>query len=155
MVMKNDSVQKRVADILGERPTIIWFGLLPFLIKPVTYNQIWDIGEITQNLPDLTQDKVKGLLDVSATLLFHAESKRMADVAVITMFRSSWMRWLFGNFVKKRLTVSRYKKLQDYMAKTMDAAFFLHTIIFLKGLKEVTKPTNMPEATVPGQPSVE
>lgn len=79
----------------------------------------------------------------------------MADVAVITMFRSSWMRWLFGNFVKKRLTVSRYKKLQDYMAKTMDAAFFLHTIIFLKGLKEVTKPTNMPEATVPGQPSVE
>lgn len=153
--MKNESVQKRVANILGERPTIIWFGLLPFFIKPVTYNQIWDIGEITQNLPDLTQDKVKGLLDVSATLHFHAESRRMADVAVITMFRSSWMRWLFGGFIKKRLTVSRYKKLQDYLAKTMDAAFFLHTIIFLKGLKEVTKPTNTPEATAHGQPLAE
>lgn len=113
--MKNESVQKRVADIIGERPIIIWFGLLPFFVRPITYNQIWDIGEITQSLPTLTQDKVQGLLDVSATLEFHAEAKKKADIAVLTMFRSSWMRWLFNGFVKKRLTVNRYKKLQNYL----------------------------------------
>lgn len=153
--MKNESVQKRVADIIGERPIIIWFGLLPFFVRPITYNQIWDIGEITQSLPTLTQDKVQGLLDVSATLEFHAEAKKKADIAVLTMFRSSWMRWLFSGFVKKRLTVNRYKKLQNYMAKTMDAAFFLHTIIFLKGLSEVTKTTNIAEVIAPGAPSAE
>lgn len=153
--MKNESVQKRVADIIGERPIIIWFGLLPFFVRPITYNQIWDIGEITQSLPTLTQDKVQGLLDVSATLEFHAEAKKKADIAVLTMFRSSWMRWLFSGFVKKRLTVNRYKKLQNYMAKTMDAAFFLHTIIFLKGLSEVTKTTNTAEVIAPGAPSAE
>lgn len=153
--MKNESVQKRVADIIGERPIIIWFGLLPFFVRPITYNQIWDIGGITQSLPTLTQDKVQGLLDVSATLEFHAEAKKKADIAVLTMFRSSWMRWLFSGFVKKRLTVNRYKKLQNYMAKTMDAAFFLHTIIFLKGLSEVTKTTNTAEVIAPGAPSAE
>lgn len=153
--MKDENVQKRVADTIGERPTIIWFGMLPFFVSPITYNQIWDIGEITKDLPNITQDKINGLSDVSATLLFHEESGKMAEIAVLTMFRSSCMRWLFGGFIKKRLTVRRYKKLQDYMAKTMDATFFLHTIIFLKGLNEITKTTNTPEATLPGQPSAE
>ena len=153
--MKDENVQKRVADTIGERPTIIRFSLLPFFVYPITYNQIWDIGEITKDLPEITQDKVKGLLDVSATLLFHGESKKMAEIAVLTMFRSSWMRWLFGGYIKKRLTVRRYKKLQDYMAKTMDATFFLHTIIFLKGLNEITRTTNTPEVTPLGQPSAE
>ena len=153
--MKDENVQKRVADTIGERPTIIRFGLLPFFVYPITYNQIWDIGEITKDLPEITQDKVKGLLDVSATLLFPGESKKMAEIAVLTMFRSSWMRWLFGGYIKKRLTVRRYKKLQDYMAKTMDATFFLHTIIFLKGLNEITRTTNTPEVTPLGQPSAE
>ena len=132
--MKDENVQKRVSDTIGERPTIIRFGLLPFFVYPITYNQIWD---------------------VSATLLFHGESKKMAEIAVLTMFRSSWMRWLFGGYIKKRLTVRRYKKLQDYMAKTMDATFFLHTIIFLKGLNEITRTTNTPEVTPLGQPSAE
>ena len=153
--MKDENVQKRVSDTIGERPTIIRFGLLPFFVYPITYNQIWDIGEITKDLPEITQDKVKDLLDVSATLLFHGESKKMAEIAVLTMFRSSWMRWLFGGYIKKRLTVRRYKKLQDYMAKTMDATFFLHTIIFLKGLNEITRTTNTPEVTPLGQPSAE
>lgn len=150
--MKEDNVQKRVADVLGERPVIIWFGLLPFFVKPITYNQIFDVGEITQKLPHVTQDKVQGLSEVSATLLFYEESKKVADIAVLIMFRSTWMRKLFGPFIKKRLTVSKYKKLQNYLAKMMDASFFLQTIIFLRGLNEITKTTNTPEVIAHGQP---
>lgn len=133
----------------------IWFGMLPFIVKPLTLVQIWDIGAISKDMPEVEQEKIDKLNAVSATLLYSGEAKKMADIAVLTMLRSVLMRWLFGSYIKKRLTIRKYKRLQDYMANTMDASFFLSTIIFLKGLNETTKTTNIAEVIVPGQQLVE
>lgn len=148
--MEKDNVQKKVANTISERPIIIWFGCLPFIVRPLTFTQLFEIGAISKDMPEVDQNKVDGRTNVSATLLYYEEARRMSDIAVMTIFRSVWGRTLFGKFIKKRLTVRKYKKLQDYMAQTMDATFFLSTIIFLKGLNETTKPTNTPEATALG-----
>lgn len=140
---------------MSERPIFIWFGFIPFLVRPLTFTQIYDLGSISKDMPEIEQQRVDGRTNVSATLLYYEEASRMSEIAVMAIFRSVWMRKLFRKFIKKRLTVRKYKKLQDYMAQTMDATFFLSTIIFLKGLNETTKPTNTPEAIVPGQPLVE
>lgn len=153
--MEKDNVQKKVANTISERPIIIWFGCLPFIVRPLTFTQLFEIGAISKDMPEVDQNKVDGRTNVSATLLYYEEARRMSDIAVMTTFRSVWGRKLFGKFIKKRLTVRKYKKLQDYMAQTMDATFFLSTIIFLKGLNETTKPTNTPEATVLGAQSAE
>lgn len=155
MKMEKDNVQKKVANTMAERPIILWFGCFPFMVRPLTFTQLFDIGSISKDMPEVEQKKIDGRTNVSATLLYYEEAPRMADIAVMTIFRSAWKRKLFGKFIKKRLTVSKYKKLQDYMAQTMDATFFLSTIIFLKGLNETTKPTNTPEATVLGAQSAE
>lgn len=153
--MEKDNVQKQVANAVAERPIIIWFGFIPFVVKPLTFTQLFDIGSISKDMPEVDQQKIDGRTNVSATLMYYEESAKMAEIAVMTIFRSIWKRRIFGGFVKKRLTVRKYKKLQDYMAQTMDATFFLSTIIFLKGLNEMTKPTNTPGVIAPGQQLVE
>ena len=153
--MEKDNVQKEVANTMSERPILIWFGFIPFLVRPLTFTQIYDLGSISKDMPEVEQQRVDGRTNVSATLLYYEEAPRMSEIAVMTIFRSVWMRKLFRKFIKKRLTVRKYKKLQNYMARTMDATFFLSTIIFLKGLNETTKTTNTPEVTAPGQRLVE
>ena len=148
--MEKDNVQKQVADTIAERPIFLWFGMIPFMVRPLTFTQLFDIGSISKDMKEVDQAKLNGRTSVSATLVYYEEADRMSDIAVMTIFRSVWKRKLFGGFIKKRLTVRKYKKLQDYMAQTMDATFFLSTIIFLKGLNETTKPTNTPEATALG-----
>ena len=149
--MEKDNVQKRVADTIAERPIFLWFGMIPFMVRPLTFTQLFDIGSISKDMKEVDQSKLNGRTSLSATLVYYEEADRMSDIAVMTIFRTTWKRKLFGKFIKKRLTVRKYKKLQDYMAQTMDATFFLSTIIFLKGLNETTKPTNTPEATALGQ----
>lgn len=75
-------------------------------------------------MKEVDQSKLNGRTSVSATLVYYEEADRMSDIAVMTIFRTTWKRKLFGKFIKKRLTVRKYKKLQDYMAQTMDATFF-------------------------------
>lgn len=145
------SVQKETAKVIAERPLIIWFGCFPFIVKPLTLIQLWDIGAVTVNMPEVDQEKLKNLNSVSASLLYSDEAKKMSDIAAILIFRSTWKRKLFSGFIRKRLTMKKYKKLQNFMAHSMDATFFLSTIIFLKGVNEPTKPTNTPEATALGQ----
>lgn len=153
--MQENDVQKKAANIINERPILIWFGLIPFVVSPLTYGQIQDIGAIAVDMPEIDIQKIDGVNAVAAAFTFSGESKKIKDIAVAVMFRSMWKRKLFGSFIKKRLTVSRFKRLQDYMAQTMDATFFLTTIIFLKGISQTTKTTNTPEATAHGQQSAE
>lgn len=153
--MQENDVQKKAADTVNERPILIWFGLIPFVVSPLTFGQIEDIGAIAVDMPEIDIEKIDGMNAVAAALSFSGESGKMKDIAVVVMFRSMKMRKLFGSFIKKRLTVSRFKKLQNYMAEKMDATFFLTTIIFLKGINQMTKTTNTPEATALGVSSAE
>lgn len=154
--INDESVQGRTVEAIAERPIIVFLGCIPFIVRPITLTQIWEIGNVVKDMVQIEKEKVENIIsDVAAVLSYSKEGANIADIVVLFMFRSSWMRWLFGNYVKKRLTVKKHKKIQNFMARTMDPAFFLSTIIFLRGITELTKPTNTAEAIAPGQPSAE
>ena len=44
--MEKDNVQKQVADTIAERPIFLWFGMIPFMVRPLTFTQLFDIGSI-------------------------------------------------------------------------------------------------------------
>lgn len=154
--VNDESVQGRTVEAFAERPIIVFFGCIPFLVRPITLTQIWEIGNIVKDMTPIEKEKVENIIsDVAAVLSYSNEGASIADIVVLFMFRSTWGRWLFGNFVKKRLTVKKHKKIQNFMARSMDPAFFLSTIIFLRGITELTKPTNTAEVIAPGPQSAE
>lgn len=109
-------------DVRATYYSLVW--LPPILVRPITFTQIYDLGSVSKDMPEVEQQKIDGRTNVSATLMYYEEASRMSEIAVMTIFRSVWMRKLFRKYIKKRLTVHKYKKLQDYMAQTMDANFF-------------------------------
>lgn len=154
--VNDESVQGRTVEAFAERPIIVFLGCIPFFIKPITLTQIWEIGNVVKDMSQIEKEKVENIVsDVAAVLSYSNEGANIADIIVLFMFRSTWMRWLFGNYVKKRLTVKKHKKIQNFMARSMDPAFFLSTIIFLRGITELTKPTNTAEVIAPGPQSAE
>lgn len=154
--VENENIQERTVEAFAERSMIMFLGCIPFVIRPITLTQIWEIGNIVKDMVPIEKEKVENIIsDVAAVLSYSKEGINIANIIVLFMFRSTWMRWLFGNYVKKRLTVKKHKKIQNFMARSMDPAFFLSTIIFLRGITELTKPTNTAEAIVPGPQSVE
>ena len=140
-------------DTLSEKPRLIRFGFLFFRMKPLTLAQIWEVGGI------LEQQEIKavdGDVNVIAEMLERVDNIKAAqEIAVAMLFRGSLSRWLFGRFVKSRLTMERYQQMMEYYLMTLRAAFFLISITSLKGVKEMTKRTNTAEATVLGDSSVE
>nr|DAE61711.1 MAG TPA: hypothetical protein [Caudoviricetes sp.] len=154
--VEGENIQERTVEAFAERPMIVFLGCIPFVIRPITLTQIWEIGNIVKDMIPIEKEKVENIIsDVAAVLSYSKEGINIANIIVLFMFRSRWMRWLFGNYVKKRLTVKKHKKIQNFMARSMDPAFFLSTIIFLRGITELTKPTNIAEAIVPGPQLVE
>lgn len=149
--VKDESVQRRTVEALAERPIIVFFGCIPFVIRPITITQIWEIGNVVKDMVQIEKEKIENIFsDVAAILAYSGEGVHLSEITVLFMFRSEWMRRLYGSFIKKRLTVKKHKKIQNFMARSMDPAFFLSTIIFLRGISELTKPTNIQEATAPG-----
>lgn len=144
---------KLTSDTLSEKPRLIRFGFLFFQMKPLTLAQIWEVGGI------LEQQEIKAIdgdVNVIAEMLERVDNIKAAqEIAVAMLFRGSLSRWLFGRFVKSRLTMARYQKMMEYYLMTIRAAFFLISITSLKGVKEMTKRTNTAEATVLGDSSVE
>ena len=144
---------KVTSDTLSEKPRLIRFGFLFFRMKPLTLAQIWEVGGI------LEQQEIKavdGDVNVIAEMLERVDNIKAAqEIAVAMLFRGSLSRWLFGRFVKSRLTMERYQQMMEYSLMTLRAAFFLISITSLKGVKEMTKRTNTAEATVLGDSSAE
>ena len=149
--VKDESVQGRTVEAMAERPIIVFFGCIPFIVRPITITQIWEIGDVVKDMSQIEKEKIENIMgDIAAILSYSHEGVHMAEITVLFMFRSVLMRKLFGSFVKKRLTVKKHKKIQNFMVRSMDPAFFLSTIIFLRGISELTKPTNTPEVKAPG-----
>ena len=144
---------KVTSDTLSEKPRLIRFGFLFFRMKPLTLAQIWEVGGILEQ-QEITA--VDGDVNVIAEMLERVDNIKAAqEIAVAMLFRGSLSRWLFGRFVKSRLTMERYQQMMEYYLMTLRAAFFLISITSLKGVKEMTKRTNTAEATVLGDSSAE
>lgn len=137
-----------VADTITEKPTLVFIGVLPVIIRPLTMAQIYEIGAI---LEDVEGIDVEG--DFNPVVKMLSEYKNIdvcTKVCNIILFKSPVKRWMFGRYVKKHLTMASYRRIIEYAATAFGAAFFLTSFTFLKGAKEVTKKTNTAEAIASG-----
>lgn len=156
-MVKRETTIQQTADTVTEMPMFITFGLIPFMIRPVTLGQLQYIGAAAERLTGIEFNE-KNLNAIAAALYaVSREGNRedLLDVVVYAMFRSRWMRWLFRKHINKHLTMCKYEKVLMYMATHVRATFFLTSLFFLKGIVEIAKPTNTPEAKAPGQSSEE
>lgn len=133
------TVEQRVADAIKERGFWMRIGRIPFYVRPVTYGQIVDLSaEVSAmeeaRMPEHEYDIFNHVLKIGGN------GRHIARVAAIVLFRSAFMRFLLGGYVRKHLTVAKYKRLSEFITASMDPAFFLSTTIFLKGLNQ-TAPT--------------
>lgn len=144
---------KTTSDVISEKPRLIRFGFLFFVMRPLTLSQIWEIGAI------LEEEEMKPVGDganVIAAMLERLDNMKAAQRIIVTMlFRSSVLRLVFGWFIKRNLTMERYQLMMEYYLMTIRAAFFLISFTSLKGMKEITKQTNTAEATALGDSLVE
>lgn len=147
--MKQEEKQK-VSNALSEASMMMKVGLLRIRIRPLTLAQIFDMGAAANdiNSDDLQQmDKV----NIIAVLMKHYQDARaMQQVFLVCAYRKKWKRWLFGKYIKPRLTVDHFSKLLTIIASTFNANFFLTSIIFLSQTKIMTEPN---QTTAHGQSS--
>lgn len=144
---------RKTSNTISEKPMYIRFGWLVFKIKPATLLQIYEAGS---ELEETNSLDLKGKINpVEVLLKSYKDIDIASKIVVILMFRSLLCRLLFGRFVRHRLDMYKYQKIMDYSVLSFNATFFLTNFTFLKGVREVTKPTNTPEATARGDSSEE
>lgn len=139
---------KKTSDVITEKPLLIRFGLLFFVLKPMTMAQIYEIGALVEKTEEI--DLNGNFNPIVKMLSQYRDIKTCSQVATVMLFRSLWMRKLFGWYVRHHMTMKRYQSIIEYGAITFRAAFFLTSFSFLKGTKETTKTTNTAAATVHG-----
>lgn len=145
---------KQTSDVISEKPILLRFGFLWFLMRPLTLSQIYEIGAIVQNIEEVNLPEGE-FNPVVEMLRRYTDMKICSSIVVKMLFRRKLKRILFGWYVKKHLTMAKYKKVIEFGAMSFQAAFFLTSFTFLKGTKEVTKQTNTESVTHLGDSSVE
>lgn len=147
------NTQEKVAETISEKPRFIRFGIIPFMVRPATLTQIWEVGALVQ---DMNYTEMHGRVNTLQVLLeSHNDVRLCSQLVIILVFRSKLMRILLGWYVRHHLNVSRFKEVVNFMAVSFNATFFLTTFIFLKGTRQITTPTNTQEATARGDSSEE
>lgn len=141
----------KTADVITEKPIWMRFGLLYFVLRPMTMAQIYEVGALVEKTEGLA---LKGEFNPIVEMLSrYQDVNTCSQVATIMLFRSRLMRKLFGWYVRHNMTMSRYKQIIEFGAITFQAGFFLTSFSFLRGAKETTKMTNTAEATALGDSS--
>ena len=141
------SVQK-TADVITEKPKYMRFGLLYFVLRPMTMAQIYEVGALVEKTEGIDlQGEFNPIVEM---LSRYRDVDTCSKVATIMLFRSRLMRTLFGRYVRHHMTMNRYKEIIEFGAITFQAGFFLTSFSFLRGTKETTKMTNTAEVTALG-----
>ena len=149
---EEEEKKKRASDVLSEKAIWLNIGWLWFLLRPLTLGQIYEMGAIAVSI-DADDIDMNRRVNVLAEMINHYEdADRMRRAAVVMLFRSRIMRWLFGWYVRRRITVAVFQKIISYTARTFDVNFFLTSIIFLRRITIMTEPK---PTTAHGQSSEE
>lgn len=144
--------KKQVAETLTERSQIMRVGLIPFRLRPLTLAQIYEMGVFASQI-DAESLKGKERVQVLAEVVAHHEDARlMIKIFLICLFRTKLCRFLFGRYIRKRLTVMKMQQLIMYLSQSINANFFLTSIIFLRQTATITEPS---QTTAHGQWSEE
>lgn len=142
----NKNEEKSTAGAITEKPIFVFFGMIPFLVRPMTLAQIWQIGE---KIGDIEEINIEGEFNpYQKVFSMFKDVKNANEITPIIVFRSRLMRKIFGRFIRKRMTMKKYNELLQYASLSFDASFFLQSITFLKGCSQTT--TNTKEAIVLG-----
>jgi hypothetical protein len=141
---------RKVSDTVTERGVWVRIGVLPFYIKPMTLAQLYTIGATIQHIsvPDWGEDEKINV--VAEMLNRYRDAHLCSRFAVQMIFRSPIMRIVFGAYIRHNLTIDKYAQIIRFGTQSIDPAFFLTNITFLKGVKAVTKMTNIPSPTARG-----
>lgn len=139
--MKN-STQK----VFSETGVWIRFGWLPFYVRPLTLNQIWEIGEEVGKCEKLD---IEGTFNsIEKMLAAHRDIRVLQNVVRKAVFRTSAMRFLLGWYIRRHTTMNRYKQVIEFCAQSFNAPFFFQSMTFLNGAKKTA--TNTREVQAPG-----
>lgn len=142
----NNGKKNSTAGAITERPIFVCIGMIPFLVRPMTLAQIWQIGE---KIGDINEIEIEEEFNPYQKVFSMFKDVRNAnEITPIIVFRSRLMRKIFGGFLRKRMTMNKYNKLLQYASLSFDASFFLQSITFLKGCSQTA--TNTKEATALG-----
>lgn len=133
------TAEQRVAEAINEKGKWIKIGWMPFYMRPITYGQIADLSaEVSQLEGFNEEDEGKPLFSVA--MKHGKDFTQMCSVVCAAIFRSKWTRYIFGRYLRRHLTGNHFRKVQEYIFVSVDPAFFLQSIIFLKGMNR-TEPT--------------
>ena len=147
------SLEKRkIAETLTERSVWMRIGLLLIRLRPLTFGQIFEMGEFVNDM-DGNDIDTKALLNATAAMLKkHGNAPLMQEIFLISAFRRRWKRRLFRRYIFKRLTVRHFQKAMEIITNAYTTNFFLTSIIFLSQTKPMTEPK---PTTARGQQSEE
>lgn len=130
------TAEQRVAEAINEKGKWLKVGWIPFYVRPMTYGQIADLSAEVSQLSSLDSD-VDGGSMLSIAMKRGKDFAQLVNVAGVAMFRNKWLRRFFSGYLRRHLATKHYKKLQELIFTSVDPAFFLQTIIFLKGMNKM------------------
>jgi hypothetical protein len=154
-ISQQRQLQQQIAQTLTERSIWVRFGWLLLRVRPLTLAQLYRIGEI---VADIDQCDFKGAERINPTkvaLERYSDFQLCQQVAVHIIFRSRLWRTLLGRFIRSRLTMPKYQQLIAFATHSMNASFFLTSLLSLKGIKQMTQPTRTANQTAHGDSWVE
>src|SRR5574344_1545338 len=129
------NTQEKVAETISESAKMIRFGIIPFFVRPATLTQIWEVGAKVEKMNNAD---IQGRINTLQILLDNFNDVRLcADIVVIMVFRSKFMRFLLGWYIRHHLNMGRYKEVMNFSIASFNATFFLKTFISLKGTKQL------------------
>lgn len=126
-------------ETFSEKGIWIRFGLLPVHLKPLTLAQIWEIGELVNTCEQLD---IQGTFNgIEKMLSMHKDIRVLQKVVIKAIFRSSIARFLFGWYIAKKTTMTRYNEVITFCAQSFNAPFFFQSMTFLRGSAKQTMNT--------------
>jgi hypothetical protein len=135
------STRKIIANTISERGVFVRVGKIPFYVRPLTLAQIYRIGAIIENLQCLTIKEDEEIHPVVEIFNKYKDMKLCQRFICEMMFRRTLTRKLFSWYVRRNLTMRKYEEILKISSASLNSAFFLSSLTFLKGVNEVTKPT--------------
>lgn len=136
--------KENVSRTLKEEPIVIRIGLLRCSIKPLTLNQIYEIGVHANNIKPIEVSE-DGRINILQQMIEHGNDARiLCNIFVICAYRKKIWRKILGKYLLKRLKMEHVKKLIQFLSGSFDVNFFLTSITFLKQIKKMTEPSTTP-----------
>lgn len=129
---------ERVRDTLLENGFKMRVGVLPIMVKPLTLAQVQEIGALSGGL-GAEWDELKEMRFADGLSNLAENGDLISEICLVILFRSQRKRWLFGNYIRKRLTSEHYKELMGWLYRTFDFGFFLTSLVFMRGIRTKTK----------------